>query len=338
MKKTLVILASLSATSIFAQSSVTLYGRADAWLGNVKNCGSAGTPCVSNNVLNSGGYTTSRWGMRGTEDLGNGLKANFNLEGGINIDNGSQRGDLFSRQSWVGLSGGFGDVRFGRTTTPMDDYNEVGSDHVAFDIFANNRPDVRDNLSGEPASRFSNAIKYITPNYGGVRVSAMYGLGEGKTGVPAGAGSRAGDDLSLAVRYSNGPIGVSYAYQLEKNTTSGAPSSKFNSLNAGYDFGSFAVSGAYDFDSTSLGKTRAFSLGASVPVGNFKLGVGINSGKEKVSGVDGKKASGFGIVGQYAFSKRTRLYGGFDEFKVKASTGAQDKKRATLAAGMRHDF
>jgi predicted porin len=116
MKKTLIALAAVAATgAAFAQSSVTLYGVADASLAKVTGksayLSSAGT-------MNNG---TSRWGVRGTEDLGGGLKAGFNFEQGLSLNDGSLSkagAGEFGRAAWMNLSGGFGELRLGRTLNP----------------------------------------------------------------------------------------------------------------------------------------------------------------------------------------------------------------------------
>ncbi|MDO9203061.1 MAG: porin, partial [Hydrogenophaga sp.] len=112
MKKSLIALAVLAASgAAMAQSSVTLYGIADVVIHKDKGASAA---------LASGGVSGSRLGFKGTEDLGGGLKANFVLEQGLQLDTGAigdgtakTAGQAFSRQSYVGLSGGFGEVKLG---------------------------------------------------------------------------------------------------------------------------------------------------------------------------------------------------------------------------------
>ena len=139
MKKSLIALAALAATGAFAQSSVTLYGRAEAGVDlgfrtTVNNSNTAvivGPGASTTNTSFGGtvekpgfrvsdgdnqGQASSLFGLRGTEDLGGGLKANFVLESGLNLDNGSSGnggGNMFSRAAWVGFSGNFGEVRLG---------------------------------------------------------------------------------------------------------------------------------------------------------------------------------------------------------------------------------
>ena len=133
MKKSLIALAVLAASgAAMAQSSVTLYGVDDAGVtylnGNDNWSG-----------VTSGNNLTSRLGFRGVEDLGGGLKANFVIEGGFNLDNGdgasgyagakAGEGFQFKRRSTVGLSGGFGEVRMGRELTAA--YNAT----ARYDVF-----------------------------------------------------------------------------------------------------------------------------------------------------------------------------------------------------------
>ena len=130
MKKSLFTLAALSAfaAGAYAQSSVTLFGIADAAVRQVKN-GSAG----SQKQLASGSNATSRWGLRGVEDLGGGLKAGFHLESQINFDTGTADANKFwGRRATVSLMGNFGEVRMGRDYTPTayntfaDEFGIVG--------------------------------------------------------------------------------------------------------------------------------------------------------------------------------------------------------------------
>ena len=130
MQKKLIALAvaGLVSAPVFAQSNVTIYGVADAYMG----FGSHGSNDMA--AVNSGGLSGSRIGSRGTEDLGNGLKAIFTYEQGFNIDDntnadGSKGLGGKSRQSFVGVAGDFGSVTLGRQYAP-------GFDHVV-DAFGN---------------------------------------------------------------------------------------------------------------------------------------------------------------------------------------------------------
>ncbi len=124
MKKSLIALAVMAASGASFAQSVTLYGIADVWVGSIKAAGNRTT------VLESGGVSGSRWGLKGTEDLGGGLKANFLLEQGFAIDSGAG-GSGFNRQAYVGFSGGFGEVKLGNVYTAYDDISAAANS--AFD-------------------------------------------------------------------------------------------------------------------------------------------------------------------------------------------------------------
>ena len=136
MKKSLIALAVVAASgAAMAQSSVTLYGVADAGIGKIKYGSGGTTPGndASNKVeFQSGSLMTngnSRIGVRGVEDLGGGLKAGFWLEGEIFGDDGNASGFNFKRRSTVSLAGGFGEVRLGRDLTPG--YSKF----ISYDLF-----------------------------------------------------------------------------------------------------------------------------------------------------------------------------------------------------------
>lgn len=121
MKKSLLALVALGAFAgaAHAQSSVTLYGIIDE--GFIFNNNAKGVHLYG---LSSGVMQGSRWGMRGTEDLGGGLKALFVLENGFNVNTGGlgQGGLEFGRQAYVGLSSGFGTLTMGRQYDSVVDF------------------------------------------------------------------------------------------------------------------------------------------------------------------------------------------------------------------------
>jgi predicted porin len=350
MKKTLIALAVLSAAGVAsAQSSVTLYGVADAYLGttNTKTTNAAGvSSSLRQNVIDSGGSGASRFGLTGSEDLGGGLKANFTLESGIEISTGavSTPGVLFNRQSWVGLSGGFGAVRLGKMYSPYDEVNGIGSS--AFDeLFkpANNNVFASNNYNANP----NNSIYYATPNISGFSAALSYSFGENKT-----AAVDAGHVVSANVQYAGGPIAVSLSHQQEKangNTTA----VKLTKLNATYDFGVaklHAGVGQVKSGTTSLfpvapatttayDKGTDYQVGVDVPLGNA-LTVSTGVARGKITGLAGggeMKSTGFGLAAKYALSKRTFFYTGL-QLEKNDGPGSAEIKRDTFAAGVNHQF
>ena len=209
------------ATAAHAQSSVTLYGLIDAGISYVNN---SKTATGHDNLFkyDDGVSQGSRWGLRGTEDLGGGLKALFVLESGFNSGNGTlgQGGALFGRQAYVGLSkDGIGSLTFGRQYSFSTDYlggnYSTGGQTVAGN-YACHINDV-DQLT---SSRINNAVKFSSANFAGLTFGAMYGFsnqaggfagtpGTGTTAAPVAGSSRA---YSFGANYANGPFGVGAAY------------------------------------------------------------------------------------------------------------------------------
>lgn len=253
MKKSLLALAVLGAFAgtASAQSSVTLYGVADAWVGSSKSStidASGNLSGVRQTVQNSGGRNGSRWGLRGSEDLGGGLKANFQLESGFTIDDGNvaNGATMFGRQAFVALAGGFGEVRLGRQYTAYDELR--GGNNIVGDTSFSPTGDVWGQHSSALASglaaagltpaqastltgmlatdysnRVNNQIYYGSPNFSGVTFSLGYALGENKTAAVGTLGAQSSaDTLSAKVQYAAGPLMVGFAHQSQRPRTTAA--------------------------------------------------------------------------------------------------------------------
>lgn len=169
-----------------AQSSVTLYGLIDAAVEYVDNIGPAGDSVTRMATL--AGSNASRWGMRGTEDLGGGLKAVFTLESGFAADSGifQQGGRLFGRQAFVGVSGSWGQVSLGRqygSVIPV----QIKTDPFLASAYGPAAPSGDTYLA---AGRHDNAIVY-SGKFGGLTVHALYSLG--RDAVGPGAATCAGE-------------------------------------------------------------------------------------------------------------------------------------------------
>ena len=204
MKKTLVALAAVSAAAgAFAQSNVTIYGTLDASVAYVKN--PTDNTGKSATYLNDSAISTSRWGMRGTEDLGGGLKANFNLESDVNMGTGANNpAGMFRRSAYVSLaSDHYGELRLGRATS-------VAVAHLVSGgiVLPSNAMHGTMLIGAGLAGDFfvPNAITYVSPSLSGLRASLLYAPGE-----QAGDSSN-GSAVHAAVKYqgSNFTIGGAY--------------------------------------------------------------------------------------------------------------------------------
>lgn len=176
MKRCIVVgMLIVQATQAAAQSSVRLYGILDAGIDYTSAAAPSGGSLVR---LTSGGANTSRWGLRGREDLGGGLSAVFQLEGNLLLDAGAADGPLFKRQANVGLEGGFGRVVLGRSFTTVHDL-VTAFDPLAlaqFYSWAVSASAVHPNKYGYTTS-FDNMVKYLG-SYGPLQVGLNYGFGE----------------------------------------------------------------------------------------------------------------------------------------------------------------
>ncbi|KXV03880.1 porin [Caballeronia megalochromosomata] len=263
MKKNLIVTAIAALAASFAgaanaQSSVTLYGLIDTGLTFVNNVANP-NPNQSNaktnfHGLTSGNLQESRWGLRGSEDLGGGMKAIFTLESGFNVDNGQSNNGLFGRQAFVGLSSDVGTVTLGRQYDSVVDYlgplSAAGTwGGTYFGHVAGN-----DNLN----SNFSiaNAVKFQSANYSGFTFNGMYGFSNQAGGFK---NNRA---YSFGAGYANGPLKVGAAY-MQANGVNSATNS--GGAVSGEQFAS--VFGPKGVDGTSLAtareRQRTFGAGAS---------------------------------------------------------------------------
>ena len=314
------ILALGAAAAAQAQTSVTIYGIADAAIVGERG-GSAGNVAK----VTSGAASASRIGFRGTEDLGNGLSAIFTLDTGTRIDTGEvdAAGTIFNRQAFVGLKGGFGTVALGRQFTPLHTalVNVVDPMGTSYAGTARNLfPDSGTNV------RTSNAVTYASPRRGGFDVELAYSAGEQSD-------ASAGRQFGGAVGYARGPLTVRLAYN-NKNTDVAANGTtaavnrslcRNTLLGANYDFGWIKVNAGYGIDkgdnSAPLGNAsdpyggvrptastdgRSALLGFSAPVRGGTLMFSAMH-KDDRTGLN-QDASSWGIGYLYALSKRTGLY------------------------------
>ncbi len=313
MKKSLIALAVLAASgAAMAQSSVTLYGRLDAGVGQTKTETTGANPVASqsNTVVSSSAFNTTYWGLKGTEDLGGGLKANFNLQSGFAIDTGVGNAGLFERLATVGFSGGFGAVNLGRQYTTQ--YDLFG----ATDNIGNANVSVGSTVWGTGvkalSTRASNSIRFDSANYGGVSGSFIYSFGENKT-----ATADATDLVGASIKYAAGPMMVGYGHQEEKQ--SNTVTNKYDLLGGTYDFGVAKLNAAYQQSKNGTLKDKEYSVGVTVPFGAAALLAGY-SASESTGGVAKLDSDGYTLAGTYTLSKRTKLYAAYNMSDVEKNT------------------
>jgi general bacterial porin, GBP family len=240
-----------------AQSSVTLYGIIDTsilYQNNVKGS--------SNWFENSGTSSTSRWGLRGTEDLGGGLSAVFDLENGFMANNGTLKngGDLFGRQAWVGLnSKQYGQLTVGRQYDFLVDY--VAPMSTTGSGFAGNlgaHPYDNDNLDND--MRLNNSVKFSSASFHGLKAGAIYGFSNEAGGF---ANNRA---YGFGAAYARGPLSLAAAYlQINRSTTMANATGSIstgdgNELTLGGNQQIWAAGAKYSFGKANIGMTYSHSV------------------------------------------------------------------------------
>ncbi len=356
----------------FAQSNVTIYGIVDTSIHYLNNANAKGD---SNIRIDNGAIANSRIGFKGTEDLGGGLKAMFQLENGFSSDNGAmlQGGALFGRQSWVGLQGGFGKVRVGRQNTPLFDLLADHFDPLTVGNYASN--------SWLPAAgtliRTPNMVRY-DGDFGPVSAAASWAFGETAGSV------RTGSQFSSALRYTAGAFSVGGGFQQTVSATNSSYKDTVWNLSASYDFGPAKIFGGWFNIKDSTGTTGAYmaadgDVGSSsqwttastvaATTGNERKDNGFFFGSSykatsaltltgafyydksknvSYSGLgnvgDGKR---YALVGwaDYALSKRTQLYTTVDYNKAKdaavyelTNSASGKNSMTTVGVGIRHIF
>lgn len=356
MKKTVLALAALAAvsTSAFAQSSVTIYGVLDASLESVK--GEDSVTRVSSDAFNS-----SRLGFRGLEDLGGGLKAKFTLESSIGVDQGT--GNFWTRAAWVGLEGGFGELRIGRQDSLIGaiagNTNILGAQ--SYDDLS-----IANTFSGSSSEyrRVNNGITYFLPKLvDGLSLAAQYSTAAKAEEL---ADQDTGKTWGLSAQYLAGPFGIGAGYVNSEFNAAGDKDTGWLAF-ASYDFGAAKLTGYYEQDDrealdglAAYDKRKVYGVKVGVPFGNaFNLSAGVS----KVDGAQftkDREATIVAIKGVYTLSKRTALYalftnvanddstdalGGLNVAGVNASgssNGAaavgRDSTGRAFAIGVRHSF
>jgi predicted porin len=289
-----------------AQTNVTLYGRVDQSIGFEKNAiGSA-------LLLNSGVQSSNRWGVRGAEDLGGGLKAIFNLEGGFNADvgQGLAAGGLdFRRRSVAGLEGGFGTLVMGRDYDPLFRVL-LGADNLGLGHY-NNVHTIFGATGGGGTSnalgygvRIDNGVHYVSPSLGGFVLRGAYGFSE-----QFAAPKSNGRSIGVAGEFSTGPLYVGLGY---RQNSLAVGNNKFYAAGARYNFGAFAINGgigAVDVYTATgkIGDNANAWLGGDVQVGPGRLHLQAGTSKTRQLVTDAKFNS-FGVTYNYPLSKRTNAY------------------------------
>lgn len=357
MKKNLIALsaAMLCISAAHAQSSVQVTGVVDMYVGSMQFAGEKN----KTNVVGSGGMTTSWFGFKGTEDLGGGLKAHFNLTSFIRADTGtpgrfdSPAGSdpFFSRDANISLSGGFGSVMLGRGLAPnflpTILSNPLGDSftfaplvlHANVPLFPSANSVSAWGVGAKELGRttpsdtgWSNEIIYSTPSLGGLKANLHYQFGE-QTG-----GNSSKKNLGLNALYFGGPLTLTAFYERDQISNPFTPNAPLAATRKDW-----MVGGAYDFSvakaflsygqSTTDGsdeKAKTAQVGASVPLGGGKVLASYAQTKLSLANASRKTLT---VGYDYELSKRTDAYAMVMNDRI-----TNVDSGTSLAVGIRHRF
>lgn len=349
MKKSLIALAVLGAFAgaAAAQSSATLYGKIDMGYG-IGNTGSyEGKKGVDSKFQQWGNSnSTSRWGLKGQEDLGNGTAVYFNLESKIDPENGSTGSKLFDRAAIVGFKGGFGAIQAGRQTTVMNNvlgqFDVSGSPNLTSSLGNAGLSAISQRTTGITAtgnnySRFDSALAYVSPNFSGFAFQAAVVLKNDDI-LARGANAKTVYTLGASYKWSGLTVGAAYESKLWDNDNDMKGSW---GVGAKYDFTSFLISAGY-FDNHLKADGRGFYVGAAVPFGAFTVGAqyAYNASARDAAG-DKYKPQAWELFAKYKLSDRTQLYaqyGGINSKAEQFNAIGDEGRKYSASFGVIHNF
>ncbi|BBU32346.1 porin (plasmid) [Burkholderia sp. THE68] len=360
----------LACQSAFAQSSVTLYGVADVSVRYLTNANANNDGKV---FMTNGAITNSRIGFKGTEDLGGGLKAIFQLESGVELENGqyADSARAFNRAAFVGLSSRYGTLTLGRQKTPLFDMLGDTYDPLTVGNYFENAwlP-----VALGAGLYADNAVKY-NGTFAGLTIGAMYSFGTNYTSTGAGGFSGqvpghlgAGNMYGFTASYALGPLSIGGGYQ--QNSDNSANKQKIWNANLVYSIGAAKLYAGYLHSTDDTGfvdsilQQRGLVAGTDILKGSGRRDDGPFAGvtyqvtpallltgafyyDHMKNAAIGGGATGSGnrytgvALAEYALSKRTEVYGTVDFNKV---TGAADvelpgrSNQTGVSIGLRNIF
>jgi predicted porin len=345
MKKTHLLVTCMAAVAMGAQaqSNVQLTGLADVYVGSMRMAGDA----TSKTAVNSGGMTTSWWGMTGSEDLGGGLNASFVLTSFFQMDTGAtgRFGEQqFSRDANVSLSSGMGTLTLGRSKAPnflpTVMFNPMGDSYTFSPLVLHASVPVgtfgsyRWTGSVPADTGWSNQITYSSPTFSGLKGNLHYQFGEQGTGANEGA-----HNVGLNLFYSAGPLGLTAYWERDEINNPFPPNAVLASgtqtawmLGGTYDASvvkMFATAGKSSNSAGTIDK-QTTSLGVSAPLGGGKLLAAVAHTKNDVANTSRTTTT---VGYDYTLSKRTDLYAMLMNDKITTFESGN-----SFGMGVRHRF
>ena len=324
-----------------ANADVTLYGQVDVSVDAIDEDGGSDDINMNSNQ--------SALGVKGSEDLGNGLKAIFQMEYQADVSGTtSAQGLNGGRDQWVGLQGGFGKVRLGTMSTSYKSHGAMvdpiyrtslqGRGNAGMPAML--QSDLHNGSGENGAGRMTNHLRYDTPDMNGFSATVDYQFDEAE-----GAGDRDDDTYGFGAQYKNGPALI-YADYITSDHGGADDAWK---VGGSYSFGDFGLYGQYEADGGLISGTQSedptvtnleedadvWFLGGTFTMGNAMLYLAYGQGDDSNVAATNTEYDTWTLAGTYNFSKRTMLYTGFQQVSFDAA-GAGEADH--FAVGMRHKF
>ena len=308
--------------------------------------------------------TTCSIGFKGSEDLGNGLKAIFSLDFQFDTINRNSNGSITDRDQWLGLAGNFGSVKVGTISTSYKSHGAMidplyrtaaqGRDH-------NMQSFLHSNAGEDGQGRADNTLRWDSPSWNGLKVTAHYTLDSNEndcSDASAVSGINCGEDddgYGAGVQYSNGGILVFADYvtndsdPLDTSAATGDSGNWYGDMSAWkvggkYTLNNFAVYAQYEDIDVDLGanqEVELYHLAGSYTMGNnmLYLGYGNTSVDSDNIGND-PDVDSFTLAATHSMSKRTTLYAAYNMKEQDLDTGTpdDDPEEDVWAIGMKHKF
>ena len=356
MQKKLIALAITAAfASAPAFADVNVYGIMDAGVYS-HNSGAAANSKTSG--VGSSGLTTSRLGFKGSEDLGNGLTARYQLEAEVVPTSGQVVSksvgttgtmNFFKRAATVGLAGEYGSVDIGRQNTP--EYATLGG----FDATGGSNTGGLTTFFGSTSTdRVDNSMLYTSPDMSGFKAQLLYSSQWSSGAIEQYNPTSAGNFYNFQVAYAGGPISAALGGQNAKNPTGTGTAYSNVYIMGKYDFGMASVSAGYitrNNELAGLDNTKHTWIGVSVPVTSVIVVGAVVQKAKSVGGTTGNDATGYGLVGTYALNKHAKLYAAYSGTNNKGTAtvgttvatggtydGAAGQNGNTMMAGINYSF
>jgi len=364
MRKSLLAVAVLGAFAGSAMAAdVTLYGRIDTGLAYTykdMDTGSAGKTHTFE--MTTGFSTGSRWGLKGGEELGNGYKVGFVLEGGFSSDNGKMGQDdrLFGREALLSVSGPFGTLYAGRMASIVSDAGSIGM--IGAMSATGNIYGIVGSMKGSTGAAFArhdNTLAYATPKFGGFEGKVMYSFRSDDTKESTKENS--GDTTryaALGLKYAAGPLTAVLAadYTMYGNVKYGSDQDEgYNIMLGGnYDFGVAKLFVKANYFDNMVGVLNSFGLsglktavkgwgvelGTQIPVAGGTIGgvLGYRDAKDADDSDAKFQRWNAAIAYTYPFSKRTNVYVATGYAQEKDKQADKTPKAYQLGLGLVHKF